>query len=89
MSDYPEHKKLTAVHERSQAIGEFLDWCVSEKGYQLAEWDDSREIDHRMMPIIVPVEKLLAEFFGIDLQKLEAEKRAMLEEMRRLHDDEA
>jgi hypothetical protein len=29
MSDYPEHDKLRAIHEQSQAIGEFLDWLRS------------------------------------------------------------
>lgn len=29
---YPEHEKLKKVSERSQAIGEFLDWLGSEKG---------------------------------------------------------
>lgn len=30
MSEYPEHDKLHAIHERSQAIGEFLEWLNSE-----------------------------------------------------------
>lgn len=87
MSDYPEHKKLKAIAEQSQAIGEFLDWCRGEYGYELAEWDKSRKFDDRMMPVSESTEKLLAAFFDIDLNKIEAEKRAMLEKMRRMHEE--
>lgn len=29
---YPEHEKLAKVKDRSQAIGEFLDWLMNEQG---------------------------------------------------------
>lgn len=28
MSDYPEHEKLKAISDKSQTIGEFLDWLM-------------------------------------------------------------
>lgn len=38
MTDYPEHEKLQAVIDRSQAIGEFLEWYQGEGGGELAHW---------------------------------------------------
>ena len=78
-SAYPEHAKLEAVRERSQVIGEFLDGTP----FVLAEY---REVDgHRepqLMPVNKSIEQVLAEHFDIDLNRIEAEKRAMLENMR-------
>lgn len=76
MSEYPEHEKLAAIREQSQAIGEFLDlgrWTLCE----LREWDD-----HSPTMEPVNIQDALAEYFGIDQQKIEAEKREMLEALR-------
>lgn len=75
---YPEHEKLSKVRDHSQAIGEFLDWA-SEKGWSLAEWDED---DLHLWPVRKSVQEILAEYFKIDLVKLEDEKRAMLDEIR-------
>ena len=40
---YPEHEKLQAVNEKSQAIGEFLDWLRDEKRVQLVTWEEWEE----------------------------------------------
>jgi hypothetical protein len=45
------------------------------------EWERSDAVDDAR----VRIEDLLAEFFGIDQKKLEAEKDAMLEEQRKLN----
>jgi hypothetical protein len=77
MSDnpYPEHAKLLLVQDRSQAIGEFLD----ETAYVLAEYqEDSRHHTAVLVPVADPITVVLAKYFGIDLDKIEAEKRAML-----------
>lgn len=81
MSDYPEHEKLSAISDKSQAIYDFLMWCAEEKGAELATW--AEEGLDRMWPLNTAKRELLAEYFGIDLNKLEDEKRAMLDEMRR------
>jgi hypothetical protein len=48
MSMYPEHDKLSAVAEQTQAIGEFLEWLQSQR-IQLMVWredlTDSRPTD--------------------------------------------
>lgn len=98
----PELDKIKLVKERSQAIGEFLDWLGGEKGVILAKshthgpacagWDEGRgrfnprgdgpycELgpDGRLWPYRKQTEDLLAEFFDIDLKKVEKERRALL-----------
>lgn len=89
MSDYPEHEKLHKISDQSQAIGEFLDWLEDEKNVYLGythiidtPWSDEERFDlwH------YNTQKLLAEFFDIDYDKLQAEKDIMLEVQRRLND---
>ena len=87
---YPEHAKLMAVRDQSQAVGEFLD----NAGFVLAEWfdDDScdegrrcplrgDESDH-LHPVTDDIQRVLEKWFEIDGKKIEDEKRAMLAEMR-------
>ncbi len=93
-SKFPEHEKLKEVQPRSQSCGELIDWLKHEKGLVLAEWvtptwqelgysqEPRARIEPRLVPAPLNVRKLLAEFFGIDEEKLEEEKRAMLDAMR-------
>lgn len=74
---YPEHAKQARVLEASQAIGEFLDLGP----YTLAEY---QQFDGFREPQLVPVTKsipqVLAQWFGIDLDAIEREKRLMIEQ---------
>ena len=105
----PECDKMLAVQEKSQAIGEFLEWlqsgeveqnlpmkrsiflaayrvkCEDRHGEMLEEGDWTLS-DVYIDPYTYSTERLLAEFFGIDLEKAEKEKRALLEEMRKCQD---
>lgn len=91
--DTPECEKMQAVKGESQAIGEFLDWMTSSKGYVIAEYPKALKVLHHhalqtqvgdeLLPIHTRIEELLAEYFNIDLKKVEKEKRALLEEQRR------
>lgn len=91
MAEYPEHEKLAKVHDKSQAIGEFLEWLADERDFVLAVRhqhtedciEDCGARRGELIPLAIPVHKLLAEFFDIDEDKLDDEKRAMLEELRR------
>lgn len=80
--EFPEHKKLSEVHDESQAIGDFLD----ETAYLLAEY---RRVEGSPDPVLMPVElsvqQVLAEHFGIDLTRLEAEEREILAQLAALH----
>jgi hypothetical protein len=83
---YPEHEKLQAVREKSQAIGEFMQWLCDQKELHLGRWvttdpggtweTTSFEREH------TDIQKLLAEFFEVDLDALYAEKEAMYQELR-------
>lgn len=79
MSKYPEHEKQRAIVDKSQAIGEFLEWLPST-GIVFGKWD--AEGRDRMWATRIDIEKLLAEYFEIDLEKIEEEKRQMIDEMR-------
>ena len=120
MSKHIEHDKLHAVKERSQAIGEFVEW-LRENSMGILRWqatkyvcetcgeipeeearhNKSMESDasyhHRNnercdsdvervpegdYPIGKTIEQLLADYFDVDLLKLENEKRAILDEIR-------
>lgn len=73
---YPEHAKMRKVMHLSQACGEFLA-AMQEQGRFLCERDETGHL----MPTRKSFAQLLAEHFGIDLDKIEREKRAMLQEL--------
>ena len=78
---YPEHEKLKAVQAASEAIGEFLDGGLRDQGLVLAIAVEVSG-DQVLFPASASIEKILADYFGIDLAKIEAEKRQMLESLR-------
>lgn len=91
-SSYPEHDKLTLVRDQSQKCGEFLEWL--RERYVIGKYHRHDECVVRgenacgmsantLYPASVNVRRLLAEFFEIDEEKLEAEKLAMLAEMQK------
>jgi hypothetical protein len=73
---YAEHEKLTVVREESQKLGEFLSW-LNDQGVTLCKLDGDE-----FLPWGNRIEVILALYFGVDLDKLEQEKLAMLDEMR-------
>lgn len=90
----PEIDKMHAVKEQSQAIGEFLEWLQQEKAWELAAYHQHEEACYddegdrtcgmrTSEPFIVnySIERLLAEYFEIDLKKVDDEKRAILESL--------
>lgn len=76
----PECDKLHAVRDRSQEIGAFLDWLIEDKQYVLAKY--TPQADYELVPQNVSIERLLAEYFEIDMDKVDAERRAILESLR-------
>lgn len=76
----PELDKMKACQDESQTIGSFLDWLYTESKYTIAEelvgsWSSE------LVPAHTNIEKLLAEYFNVDLQKVSAEKDAVYEWM--------
>jgi hypothetical protein len=78
----PECEKLAAIKNESQPIGEFLEW-VESKGWFLCEYKSDYYEGNMPLPIKFNTSHLLAEYFNIDLKKVEAEQLALLEEIRR------
>lgn len=93
MSEYPEHEKLMKVKDESEAIGDFLEGS----GYTLCKVmyrapfngagaliSEPTKADQTGRYVATPlsIERILAEWFDIDYDKLEAEKRQMLNELR-------
>jgi len=74
----PECDKIVAVQEKSQEIGDFIEWLGNKKDLHLCFWEN--QYNYRMNTTI---EKLLAEYFEIDLEKVENEKQAILDELRK------
>jgi hypothetical protein len=79
---YPEHTKLEAVSEYSQMCYLFVDW-LEQRGIWLCEQD--RDQGGSFWVTTKTMRDLLAAFFDIDMNKIEEEKRAMLESQRKLY----
>jgi hypothetical protein len=75
---YPEHEKLKALGDSNQIVGDFIEW-LSEQGYEICRWNDSGT---HCLPVHLHRDQMLADFFEIDRDKLEAEKRQMLDALR-------
>ena len=81
---YLEHEKLKEIQKETQLCGEFLEWLMSK--YTFCEYNRHRSDDNQ---VLVPAgyinkQKLLAEFYDIDLDEIEREKRQMLDELRKV-----
>lgn len=77
----PECEKLAAVSEDSNKIGNFIEWLRGTMGMDIAIWENERlvEADYRGD---YGINRLLAQYYGIDLDKVEEERRALLEWLR-------
>ena len=76
-----ELEKMKDVQKESQAIGEFLEW-LNTKGWFICQWfedEDSGE-EEQLLPIHKGIEQLLAEYYHIDLVKVEQEKKEILDD---------
>ena len=91
VEQYPEHKKLQAISDESQTVGEFLETA----GYTLCELrtfteplDDignTYETRPQFVPVSKSIQQILADYFEIDLTKIETEKRTMLDAIRAMN----
>jgi hypothetical protein len=90
----PELDRMLDVRDKSQIIGEFIEW-LTEQSIQLCKphehsdecYEDSGHISCDMIrgelwPVHIATEKLLAQYFEIDLAKCEEERRAILDSLR-------
>lgn len=82
---HPECDKALAVKGECQVIGNFLEWAEGQ-GLEFGKFvpvgrHNDRETE--FVPANQKIDKLLAEYFQIDEAKMEQEKRALLDELRR------
>jgi len=81
MSEYPECEKIKNIQSISQEIGEFLEWLEATKKVSLCQWTDGYT-GQGYYSFHYNKEELLAEYFNIDLKKVEEERLAMIEKLR-------
>lgn len=79
MQVFPENEKVTLIKEKSQACYEFMQW-LEKNAFTICEYRGS--FGGEYFPTHKSREKMLAEYFNIDLNVLEAEKLVMLEAIR-------
>ena len=91
-----ELEKMEKVQEKSQAIGNFIEEFLKEKGIILAtyhkhsikrcekdEWGwNCGWTTEQPIPLNYDIQKLLAEYFNINLDKTEKEKQKILDDLR-------
>jgi hypothetical protein len=76
----PELDKQRAIIDSGAAetVGEFIDWLASA-GYLIGRYERMEGYREQVLvPVRLSPEQLLAQHFGIDLDKIEAERRAIL-----------
>lgn len=77
----PMLEKLRSVRHESQQIGEFLEW-LEHQGIHLMTYGEGDELS----PDYRGVERLLADYFEIDLVQVEKERQALLEWQQKLNE---
>ena len=77
----PELDKMSAVQDKAFVLSEFLDY-LTERRIHLAEYERDR-----LFTIDVSNEQLLADFFEIDLKKVEKERRMLIEHISKLNEE--
>lgn len=84
MNKYPMCEKLESIKEQSQLCGEFLEW-LQTKFFML---EKTEKFEDMCIPLgyssYINIELLLAEFFNINREQIEKEKKQMIEEIRGL-----
>lgn len=63
-------------------VQEFYDWLIEEKGYTLCEPVEGSRSGYYLPASYGGPEQLMADFFGIDRDKVESERRAILDAIR-------
>lgn len=77
----PELEKLTKVRDASLIISNFIGWLYEEK-IELAKYKEREEYSDILIPHREDTESLLARYFNIDLNKVEKERQALLNNIR-------
>jgi hypothetical protein len=79
-------KQSVAIKNGAHEIGHFLDW-LDEQGYAIASRgvEDDYGEEH-FVPASASKQDLIAGYFSIDMDKIEAERRALLAYVREMNE---
>lgn len=67
---------------KNDVIGDFIEW-LSPHGYVVARWQKDESDQDVLLPVWTSTSRLLSEYFGIDHDEVERERRALLEAIRK------
>ena len=79
---YPQCEKLRANGEAIDVLLEFCHWLIEDERIVLAKWHDAGSDDVLVSVTSTPA-ALIYRYFEIDEDKLESERRKMLNVIRR------
>jgi hypothetical protein len=88
MNNYPEHDKLAEIDSaQKQTVQDFIDWLCDKSNLVICDFDENSfdgyyEYDGVYPQTRLSREQIMAEYFGIDLQKLSSEKDRILDDWR-------
>lgn len=74
---YPECEKLLKVKAQQEIIHDFIEWCGSN-GMEICKWGSG---DYYAVSLDKSIEHLLADYFEIDLSKVEQERKMILDHL--------
>ena len=80
----PTLDKMLANKDESQAIWNFIEWLGQNKMF-IANYGTERSERDRIFPTHLNIEQMLAQYFEIDLDKAEKERRKILAVIRSQH----
>ncbi len=80
---YPENNKKMKHYEDSTVIHDFIEWLTYHKSIVLA-----KNSKNGWFPTTIYFDKLLAEYWDINLKEMYREQEEMLEEIRRQHSND-
>lgn len=76
---YIQHEKLREVKNECQTIGGFLEWLFQK--YSIGQFGKEQKLSCEFYPVHKTVDTWISEYFDIDLNELEEEKRHMLQSL--------
>ena len=77
----PECEKLSAVAQKSNEIGDFMDWIIDNTEFRICENEGYEYYSSSHLQR----ERLIAQYFEIDLDKVEKERFELLKWLQEQH----
>ncbi len=77
--EVPNCEKLRALHKDKVIVGDFIEWMTAQ-GYVIAQ-----EVEEELAYARKSFDKLWLDYIEVDEQKLDDERRAILDEQRKLN----